>query len=395
MRKILVITSLFPVYEDQSPMKVSRFLFYFVKEWLKYSDVFVVVPLPFYWTLKDRNVRFGFKEIEGIRIFVAPYFKVPKTNIRNQAFRAIENAIKSINFVPDAIIADINHNFEIAYLLSENFDAKLILGVHQTDIFWLRRTRNIQKCKIYFDHAEKIACRSYAIFRKLKQWFPEYESKMFTAFPGIDQNIIESKKFFESKSSSFEKGNEIVFLTASNLIRLKNIDINLLALSKFKSKRWKYYIIGDGKEKKALVKLTKKLGLENRVIFKGFMKREKVLQEMKRSNVFIMASAPETLGIAYLEAMAKANIVVGAKEWGIDGVVEQGKNGFLVEPRNLRELNKTIEQIFNMNGRQAKNILLNTWETINNYVNERVARYHFDKIFSEDLSTQDGMEVST
>jgi len=34
-----------------------------------------------------------------------------------------------------------------------------------------------------------------------------------------------------------------------------------------------------------------------------------------------MVSAPETFGLVYLEAMAKGCIVIGTKNWGIDGIV--------------------------------------------------------------------------
>ena len=37
-----------------------------------------------------------------------------------------------------------------------------------------------------------------------------------------------------------------------------------------------------------------------------------------------MVSEPETFGLAYLEAMAKGCLVVGAYGWGIDGIIRHG-----------------------------------------------------------------------
>ena len=43
-----------------------------------------------------------------------------------------------------------------------------------------------------------------------------------------------------------------------------------------------------------------------------------------------MISSPETFGLAYLEAMARGNIVIGTKGWGIDGIVIDGENGLFM-----------------------------------------------------------------
>ena len=59
---------------------------------------------------------------------------------------------------------------------------------------------------------------------------------------------------------------------------------------------------------------------------------------MKKSDVFVMPSAPETFGLVYLEAMASGCIVVGAKGWGIDGLIKNGFDGYLVEPRDIDAL---------------------------------------------------------
>lgn len=93
-----------------------------------------------------------------------------------------------------------------------------------------------------------------------------------------------------------------------------------------------------------------------------------------------MVSVPETFGLAYLEAMAKANIVVGARGWGIDGIVVNGVNGFLVEPRNVDELTEVIEKIFSMSREQWEEIILNTWETINKYTKTNAAMNYLSNI---------------
>jgi len=58
-----------------------------------------------------------------------------------------------------------------------------------------------------------------------------------------------------------------------------------------------------------------------------------------------MVSAPETFGLAYLEAMAKGCIVIGAIGHGVDGIIQHQKNGFLVEPGDKDALKKVLDEI--------------------------------------------------
>src|SRR5690606_4594390 len=66
--------------------------------------------------------------------------------------------------------------------------------------------------------------------------------------------------------------------------------------------------------------------------------REDVLSAMQMAHLFLMPSAPETFGLAYLEAMAKGCVVVGHRDWGIAGIVEDGFNGFLVASPEPQEI---------------------------------------------------------
>ena len=59
-----------------------------------------------------------------------------------------------------------------------------------------------------------------------------------------------------------------------------------------------------------------------------------------------MPSINEGFGIVYLEAMKAGCITIGTKGEGIDGFIENGKNGFLVNP-NVDEIVKLIDEIYN------------------------------------------------
>lgn len=45
---------------------------------------------------------------------------------------------------------------------------------------------------------------------------------------------------------------------------------------------------------------------------------------------FLMFSVQEMFGLVYLEVMVLGCVVIGYQGWGIDGVVEESVNGYLV-----------------------------------------------------------------
>ena len=83
--------------------------------------------------------------------------------------------------------------------------------------------------------------------------------------------------------------------------------------------------------------LTKALGLENRVEFKGTLGHEEVAREMRRARVFIQHSVTtpehgdmEGKPVAVMEAMASGLPVVSTRHSGIVELIEHEITGLLV-----------------------------------------------------------------
>jgi len=256
-------------------------------------------------------------------------------------------------------------------------NSKYVIGIHNGDLKKINRRRYKQ----IFDFSDKIACRSQAIKKRFLQSFPEYEKKVFTANSGIDKKYIENYDFFKSKIEKWDKKENINIITVSSLVKVKNIDVNIRVLSKLKNYNWTYDIIGNGEEINYLKKLTKNYDLEDRIIFHGLLKRDEAINMMKKSDIFLMVSAPETFGLAYLEAMAKGNIVIGTKGWGIDGIVKNKVNGYLSRPRDEQNLFDILKEAFNLDNSKVEKILLNTYKTINEYTEEKMAKKYLENIY--------------
>lgn len=90
-------------------------------------------------------------------------------------------------------------------------------------------------------------------------------------------------------------------------------------------------LIGEGPLRKELTRKAEIFG--GRVKFRGALAPAAAASAIAASDVFVLPSRREALGIVYLNAMALGRPVIGVRGTGIDGVVADGKTGFLVPPR--------------------------------------------------------------
>ncbi|MBI2857839.1 MAG: glycosyltransferase [Chloroflexi bacterium] len=107
-----------------------------------------------------------------------------------------------------------------------------------------------------------------------------------------------------------------------------------------------FVIVGRANKEKDLMRLrelARRLAVQDRVIFTGF--RSDVCQLMAAFDVFVLPSLWEGFGIVLLEAMAAGRPVVGTNVGGIPEVIADGENGFLVEPRNPRDIAEKVLEL--------------------------------------------------
>jgi glycosyltransferase involved in cell wall biosynthesis len=102
-------------------------------------------------------------------------------------------------------------------------------------------------------------------------------------------------------------------------------------------------IVGEGRMKEALVKLTKESGIEKNVFFiPEVCDTTEVLSIM---DLFVMPSLKEGLGLSLMEAMASGLAVVASDVGGIRNLIQDGYNGLLVKPADINALSLAILEI--------------------------------------------------
>jgi glycosyltransferase involved in cell wall biosynthesis len=128
--------------------------------------------------------------------------------------------------------------------------------------------------------------------------------------------------------SSFSDRNLILY--AGQIIRGKGVDVLLKSLAKVKSP-FECIILGDGNHKAYCEELSRKLGLDGRVHFKGFIPQEELKGYYRECSVVALSSLwPEPIATIGLEVMRYALPVVGFDAGGIKDWLKDGFNGYLV-----------------------------------------------------------------
>lgn len=183
---------------------------------------------------------------------------------------------------------------------------------------------------------------------------------------GIDLNVFKPIKASYKevlKNDILKKYNlynkKEILVTASRLDREKGHDVLIKSFQKTKKKLRNpiLFIAGDGPEKNNLVKLTSDLGLADSIIFTGNIIREDLIKIYQIADVFIMLSLRETFGLVFIEAMACGLPVIGGNNGAIHEIIENNKNGIIVNP--LDELSCMTSIIKILSNHQFKKRLIN------------------------------------
>jgi len=273
--------------------------------------------------------------LRGRELFLLPVFLLPKKLFFRNFLSRIsillhQNRIeKLINDIKPTIIhaQDADTGAYIARVLSKKYDIPYVVTLRS-----LNRISD-DKVKMNLIHAKfliGISSRQIADARKII-------NKDVTFIPhGIGNHFFNE---VEKKVST-----PLKLITVSRLLKLKNIDLVIKSLSTYEGD-FIFDIYGEGPEKEDLSLLIEKMKLDEKVKIKGFIPNEDLPNIFQDYHLFVMPSFPETLGRVYFEAMASGLPVVATKNTGIDGLIIDGKEGFLLNPTNEIDFTQSFHDI--------------------------------------------------
>jgi glycosyltransferase involved in cell wall biosynthesis len=135
---------------------------------------------------------------------------------------------------------------------------------------------------------------------------------------------------------------EFVWLTVGRLAEQKGYPNLFRAFSRVieTPSRARLFVVGRGPLDDDLRDLVRRLDLEANITFLGF--RDDVPALLGASDAFVLASRWEGMPNAVMEACASGLPVVGTAVGGMDELIQEGKNGYLVPPGEPDALAKAM-----------------------------------------------------
>ena len=98
----------------------------------------------------------------------------------------------------------------------------------------------------------------------------------------------------------------------------------------------KVLIVGEGSIRQDLLTQMHDLGISDNVVFLGH--REDSDELLQALDIFVLPSLSEGIPMALLEAMAASRPIVASRVGGIPEIIEDGVDGYLVEPMDVNNL---------------------------------------------------------
>jgi glycosyltransferase involved in cell wall biosynthesis len=209
----------------------------------------------------------------------------------------------------------------------------------------IKKMRWLIQCKWIFNSADRVIVltKYYEELFKLKG----IKRSMEVIPNGIDLKQFKERKIDLSRFNLPE--NKKIAFFIGRFTKQKGINYLLEAIPLVKSKDIAFALAGTGVLKEKMELLSKKLHIEEKVIFLGQISDEEKIGLYHKSDFIIIPSIFEGFPTVLLEAMACKKPVIITKINGIDKFVKNYNCGIIIPPRDNFEIANSIDKMMNLN----------------------------------------------
>jgi glycosyltransferase involved in cell wall biosynthesis len=171
-----------------------------------------------------------------------------------------------------------------------------------------------------------------------------YGIEPLVVFNGIDTNLFRPVAPDPALRRSARSHRDAVLVWVGRFQPWKGVDIAIRALAQIPQAT--LLIAGDGEERGRLEQLAADLDLGERVRFLGPVPRAELPRLYSSADLLLATSfASETFGIGLVEAQACGLPVVASRFGGFPEVVDEGRTGLLVPPRDPQALAAAVREL--------------------------------------------------
>jgi glycosyltransferase involved in cell wall biosynthesis len=172
------------------------------------------------------------------------------------------------------------------------------------------------------------------------------------------------------------RAEELLLLSVGRLVPVKDHATLVRGLARLPADLppWRCWIVGAGPEREALAALVEECGLAGRILLTGHS--DEVPRLLGLGDLFLLTSVNEGFGRVLLEAMATGLPVVATAVGGIPSVLDSGRVGRLVPPRDPEALAGALAPLLRDAGERARLARLGRERAVTNYSLEASVRRH-------------------
>ena len=203
--------------------------------------------------------------------------------------------------------------------------------------------------RISYKHADSVVGVSDDIRYILLEKYNLEEEKIKVVNNGVDPE--------EFKPLAQVKRNKNTLLFVGRIERAKGINSlvkEVIPFVKNEIPDIKLYIAGSGSQKQRLEKYIITHGLESNVVFLGWISGDDLVYWYNHVCISVLPSHREGFGLTAIEAMSCGTPVIATKIPALSEIIEDGKNGILVEPNNIQHIVNSITNLLNDPGKRDK-----------------------------------------
>jgi len=293
---------------------------------------------------------------------------------RKKIFAFLFSTLKLANLIKKEKI-DLVHANSI-YIAEQSYFAAKLAGVpcicHVRDLAPVLGAGMLRSAA--FKNAKKIIAISEAVKKDLIEKLYVPENKITRIYNGVDTeefspdicpdkfrgelNLGSKKLIGMVGRFSPEKGQEIFLRAAAEVLKVYG-DVKFVIVGDAK--------LGSEKFKTEMAALSKKLNLNDKVIFTGF--RDDLPQILRSLDILVVPSRAEPFGRVIIEAFA-CSIPVIATDSGAAAEIISKESGILIKPDNVSELKQAIIELLKnpeqskLMGRKGRDLVLERFSII-------------------------------
>ena len=267
---------------------------------------------------------------------------------------------------------------------------KLIITKH-LDSFFLEASngqnnnmiRGIFIDKFILNKCDKVICISKQIKKYFSKKIKLKKNQYKVIYYGLGINSLRDKTLKNKKSIYRKKffKNFFYICCIARHVKQKSLDFLIHSFYEFNKKNYKsrLVLVGSGPETQNLEKLSKKLGVYNKILWIKY--EENIFQILNKSHVFVLPSKYEGFGLVLLEAMYAKIPIIACKVSAIPEVIKHNWNGLLIKHGSIKDFNKKLKIV--RDGKKNLIFIKNSQKTLNIKFNFKKMINRTSKIYNE------------